>query len=211
MDVLLVVVGLPDPPTVPGAEVVALPAAPDRAAIDAALDALAGRRLAVAAADAGLAAILKRLLRKEMLASTPVGLLGPQTVRARLGLTGDPVAGDPTPVGLVRDDHGGLVLGEASLTPWDGGGRMWMRSYVDEHSLVGGTVRSFAVVPGNGSLTASVRPDRRLARSHARSGRAVTVACDDARLVVDGEPVPRPQSRRSWWYEPDFWSVYGSR
>lgn len=216
---LLVVVGDRDPAPLRSVlddpVTVTVPDRPERAELNAALDRRGERRLVVAADDAGLGAVLRRLLRRDELASTPVALLAAadSVVRARLGLPVElaaaasvAVTGRPTRQGLVRDDHGGLTLGSARLLPW-AGTSLGMRAYVDEHELVSGSAPELTVTYGASQLTAAVEPPRRLRRRRALSGRAATVSCDEARLVVDGVAHERPQTRCSWWFEPDCWQV----
>src|SRR5882724_1080011 len=106
MDAVLLIVGPADVPDLDG-EVVRLPADAGRAEIDPVLNRLQGRRLLVWASEAGLNRVVRRLLRRDLLATTPIGLLGP--VRR----AGDPIAGEPHPMGLIRDDHGGVLLTRA--------------------------------------------------------------------------------------------------
>lgn len=194
-----------------------MPATPSRSDLDSALDCLDGATLVVAADDSGLNAVVTRLLRRGESAEQPMALLPVAGSRAArlLGLPADPQAalgvaltGTPTRRGLVRDDHGGVLLAGATLTPWTGA-RFGARAYLDETEVANRTIRELAIQPGDGCLRATVAAGRllpsRLSRSHA--GRAVTVSCEQARLVTDGVPHPRPQTRRTWWYQPDLWQV----
>lgn len=164
---------------------------------------------------------------------------------ARVALSGRPVLR-----GLIRDDHGGVLLGEATLTPWEGR-TVGMRAYVEDTPVADGLVRELSVRPEASSatpstdpidpstpadradpaefaadpidpadpedredqedpaggglvVTVSAGPLRRRVRTH---GRAVTTSCAPARLTIDGVAHPRPQIRRTWWYEPDLWRV----
>lgn len=213
MEVVLLVVG--DRDTASSRSVlepfrtVAIPDRPERSELDAALEQVRGARLAVAASDAGLGVVVRRLLHRDELSGTPLGVLDSPGVRERYGLTGDPVravlAGSPVPAGLVRDDHSGVALSGARLLPVDR--EFGIRAYVEEHELVNRRVREFAVRPGTGALSASVSfPGWRRGRS--RTGRAVTVSCEQARLEIDGREQPRTETRRTWWYEPDRWFLY---
>lgn len=201
-----------------------LPLAPSRSDLDGALGAVLEAdpappppALVLAGPDAGLNAVVTRLLRRGVSDTVPVALLpGPDSAVARvLGLPTDPVAatrvaltGAPVRRGLVRDDHGGVLLAGATLGPWTGR-RFGARSYLDATELANRRVRRIAVRPGDGGLRASVS-GARLGRpwsARAGAGRAVTVSCEQARLVVDGVVHPRPQTRRTWWYQPDLWQV----
>lgn len=194
---------------------VILPARPERSELNAALDRFDGDRLVVAADDAGLGAVVRRLLRRDQLGNVAIGLLpvGPSAVRARLGLPGQlPAAaavaltGQPSPQGLVRDDHGGVMLDTARVLP-ESGPTVGMRSYVDEHELVGGAVQLLTVSPQRAGLRAEVALPRRFRAHRSLTGRAVTVSCDPARIVIDGVEHGRPQTRCTWWFEPDRWRV----
>lgn len=195
----------------------AMPAAPSRSDLDPLLDALNGATLVVAADDTGLNAVVTRLLRRGLSADVPVAVLptAGSVAARRLGLPTEPEAaaavaltGIPTLRGLVRDDHGGVLLAGATLTAWRGT-RFGARAHLDETEIANGMVRGLAVRPDAGCLRASVAagPLRRLVMRSRSSGRAVTVSCEQARLVADGVPHPRPQTRRTWWYQPDLWRV----
>jgi hypothetical protein len=220
---LLVVVGDHDPEPLQNAlgrtATVTLRAKPSRDSLNAALDQVEGGRLVVAADDAGVGAVMRRLLVREQLADTPIALLpvaGPGLLRSRLGLpaaldSAAAVVRDGTPAlqGLVRDDHGGVTLGQAALVPASGVG-LGVRAYVDEHELVNATVPALTVTPQAAQLAAVVELPRRLRRSPVRrelAGRAVTASCDEAKLIVDGVQRGQTQTRCTWWFEPDRWQV----
>ncbi|HEX5495703.1 MAG TPA: hypothetical protein VFX70_14120 [Mycobacteriales bacterium] len=195
-----------------------VPAAPSRSDLDGALDTLgaAGEdTLVIAAGDAGLNTVVTRLLRRGGSADLPVAVLpaGGSAVGRWLGLpagtdaaVGVALTGTPTRCGLVRDDHGGVLLASATLTPWQGR-RFGTRAYLDDTEIANRMIRELAVRPGDGCLHATVTAGRLAGPSRSRAGRAVTVSCEPARLVVDGGPHPRPQTRRTWWYQPDLWQV----
>ena len=220
MDVLLVGTA-DDPATTALAEhgdVRTAPAGPDATAaeLDAVLSTMDARRLVVAGDLAWLNKVVGRLARRGLLADTPVGAIvtDPEWTVA-MGLPADPAAaarvaatGTPTPRGLIRDDHGGVVLGRAELSPW-AGGTFGVRAYVDDTELVNEPVTRLRVTPGDGQLGARVER-RGLRRGRGLTGRALTVSCAQARLVVDGAASNRPQIRRTWWYEPDRWRLIAS-
>jgi Diacylglycerol kinase catalytic domain len=224
---LLLAVGLDDSRARPAQEVLSaagdtrtvhVPTAPARKELDAALDVAAGRLLVVAGDDAALNAVVRRLLRRDRLGDVPVAFVpvgvpvGGSALCRAAGLPEDTAraagvaaGGRARPRGLVRDDHGGVLLGRATLTPWDGD-RFGARAHVDDTPVADGVVRELAVRPAEGCLTATVRRGR-LRRPSGARGRAVTVGCAPARLTVDGAPHPRPQRRWTWWYEPDRWHL----
>ncbi|HEY9476082.1 MAG TPA: hypothetical protein VIS06_19810 [Mycobacteriales bacterium] len=193
-------------------------ATPSRSELDEVLDARDGALLVVAGDDAAVNSVVTRLLRRGESADLPVAVLpsAGSTLGRLLGLPTKTAAavrvaatGVPTRRGLVRDDHGGVLLTKATLTPWDGP-RFGARAYCDETEVANRMVRSLAVRPGAGCLRATVTAGRWFGlpgSARSRAGRAVTVSCEQARLVVDGVPHPRPQTRRTWWYEPDLWQV----
>lgn len=200
------------------AEAVAVPAGAGVSDLNTVLDGRDGRRLAMMGGDGDLNRVVERLMRRKELASTPVAIvpIGPDSVVGRaLGLPGESAAaarvaatGQPQGYGLIRDDHGGVVLAAAELRPWEGD-MFGMRAYVEDSELVNRTIRTFTVRGGTGRLRASAVAGRLglglgLRRVRHAEGRAVTVSCEPARLVVDGETRPRPQRRRTWWYEPDL-------
>lgn len=218
---MLLVVGPYDPAplraVLDDAPTVTLPADPERADLNAALDRLAGDRLVIAADDAGLGAVIRRLLRRDQLGAVAIALLpvGPSAVRARLELPERlPAAaaialnGRPTPQGLVRDDHGGVTLHTAVVLP-ESGPTLGLRSYVDEDELAGGDVRQLTVTPQTTTVKAEVALPRRFRAHRSLSGRAVTVSCDPARIIIDGVEHGHPQTRCTWWFEPDVWRVIG--
>jgi hypothetical protein len=198
-------------------QLAALPAAPDRAELDGLLSGVGGRRLVVLADLAGLNLVVRRLLRRSLLAGTPVGAVidDPPWNRA-VGLPGDPAAaaevaatGMPAGLRLVREDHGGIVLREATLRP-AAGRTFGVRAYVEDAELVDGLVRALTVAPDGHGLVATarrggVRPARTL------HGRAVTLRCQDARLAVDGRELPDLRSRATWWCDRDSWQLVRPR
>jgi len=210
-------------------EHIGLAAAAEPSAVDAVLGRVGGRRLVVLApGTAGLNIVVLRLLRRSLLADTPVGVvLGDPRWMTAAGLPAAPAAaaevaatGAPAPMGLVRDDHGGIVLSSAVLRPWAPAGRtagrtVGLRAYVEDAELAHGSVRALVVHPADGALVAAVRPRPGLLpglrRARALRGRAVTVSCAEARLTVDGVDLPRPQTRRTWWYEPGRWQLVRPR
>jgi hypothetical protein len=198
-----------------GNEATSLPVVPARGDVDPLLDELPdGGRLAVAGDDAALAAVLVRLLRRERLGiemallpapgSPAAGVWGlPTDPHTALALARDGVARTAP---LLRDDHGGLVVGRHETGPLHG------EVYVDEHRLVHGDVARLVVAPDPaGGVTVNATDPRRLAglrpgRVTARSGRAAQLGCRPAvGIMRDGVPGDRPVERRSWYRHTADW------
>lgn len=218
MDVLLIAVGrdavsFAAALSAAGAAVEArtVPAGASRPELDAVLDRLHGRRLVIAADRPGLNGVLSRLLRRGELAGVDTAVLPAEPVEFLdwLGVTAaaavEPALRAPCrPVGVVKDDSGGLLLDAAELTPWTGRS-LWVRAYVDDQRLCDGPVRSLRVRRAG--------PDRLRAEAVGRwrtrtvVGRAVQLACDEAAIRTDGVERERPRRKRIWWSEPDLWRL----
>ncbi|MGH3623643.1 MAG: hypothetical protein ACRDQ5_17890 [Sciscionella sp.] len=188
-----------------GMTVYSVPARPTREVVDPVLAELAGRRLAVAGSDADLAAVVLRLVRTERLADVEVIFVpdDPDSVCARRwGLPGAVAAigsahrGALTPVPVVRDDSGGVLLGLGVLEPVDGVG------YCDDETVLRGLALRIEVHPEPGPGLA-VRVIRRArfgrTRAHEEHGRALQIGCAPLRPVYDGVTHPRPVQRWTWY------------
>jgi len=186
--------------------VVEVPEPAGRAELDPALDSLGDRRLVVAGSAAALGDIVTRLLRRDELGSTPVGVILGTATRASHrddrssavvepgAAANDPPAdlaaaariaatGVPGPTDLIRDDHGGVLLDRAELAPWTGR-RLGMRVYVDDTRLVNGEIPGLAVVhPGGGGVRAEVWPERTRWRRPRRGTRGAPRASAVGRAV----------------------------
>lgn len=173
--------------------------------IDGLLQTAASGRVLVIGTDAALAAVVVRLLRKELLETRELAYapVGPSVVAHRYSLPSGPRAvelarlGDPDLVPLVRDDAGGVLIGEASLGPLDG------TVYVDEHRLLGGKRAKGVVVepqaPQGLQVTLVFRSFGLIGRKAVvRTGRAVQIGTRPAVLVADGFSRSKPVER--WTY-----------
>jgi hypothetical protein len=198
---------------------VALPARPDRSALAPVLARPELRRLVVAGTDADLAAVLVRLLRAERLGVEVAYLpAGRSPATAAWGLpTGDEaaalaVAGEASPVPLVRDDGGGVLVGRGEIRDVRG------ECYCDETLVLRGRARRLVVSPGPGGIAVRAgwsgrAPDGRVRAVPPQAprgtgsavGRAVQVGCAPATLIADGVPHPRPVPRRTWYRHTDDW------
>jgi hypothetical protein len=202
-----------------GVPVVALPALPDRTAIDPVLAEHEPRRVLVAGTDADLAAVLVRLLRTDRLAVEvaylPSGRSAAATAwglptganAARLALTG---AASSVP--LVRDDGGGVLVGRAEIQDLVG------ECYCDNVLVLRGSARRLVVSPGPDGIAVRAgwtgrTPDGRVRAVPARAprgrgsavGRAVQVGCEPATVLSDGVAHPRQVPRWTWYRHTEDW------
>jgi hypothetical protein len=203
------------------------------AGIDEALSRLDGRRLAIAADLAGLQLVVNRLLRAGLLANveTAVVMTPVPDYLARLGLPPSravqvslAVFGTARPVGVIKDDSGGVCIDHAQVTPYpvsraDGTSeptarsartartdRWWVRAVVDDGRLADGWARGLALHrTAPNELRATVRIGA--VRRRTITGRSLQLACDPALVVQDGVPRERSRSKRTFWSEPDAWKL----
>lgn len=198
---------------------VALPARPDRTALDPVLAERRPRRVVVAGTDADLAAVLLRLLRTDRLdvevAYVPAGR---SAAAAAWGLPGGRAAdalalqGTASAVPLVRDDSGGVLVGRAEIRDVTG------ECYCDHVLVLRGTARRLVVVPGPDGVAVRAgwggsAPDGRVRAVPPRSprgtgsavGRAVQVGCEPATVTLDGVAHPRPVPRWTWYRHTADW------
>ena len=198
---------------------VALPARPDRAALDPVLARHDPRRVVVVGTDADLAAVLLRLLRTDRLGVEVAYLPARGSAAARAwGLpTGADAAelalrGTAARVPLVRDDSGGVLVGRGELRDLRG------ECYCDDVLVLRGPARRLVVAPGpdgiavragwgGGAPDGRVRPVPPRAPQGAGSalGRAVQVGCEPTTVVADGVPHPRQVPRWTWYRHTDDW------
>lgn len=155
-----------------------------------------------------LAGVLTALWKAGRTAAAPVSWEpagdGDSTALARaLGIG----TGAARELGLVRDDHGGVLLHHGRLeAAGDERRRPLMRrlgaqAHHDAVKVADGQVTRFDVRPDWRAvdtldvtvMTLPLRPGRRT------SGRAVQIACDPARVIRDGVPYPRPVTRWTWY------------
>ena len=179
--------------------------APDRGVVAPAAEADA---LLVRGPVPALAAVLTTLWKAGRTADVPVSWEpaggGDSTALARALGIGTGVARE---LGLVRDDHGGVLLHHGRL---EAAGddrrrplarRLGAQAHHDAAKIADGQITRIDVRPDWRAvdtldvtvMTLPLRPGRRT------SGRAVQIACDPARVVRDGVPYPRPVSRWTWY------------
>jgi hypothetical protein len=154
-----------------------------------------------------LAAVLAVLLKGGRTAQVPVAW-EPAGDRASLALARDlgVGTGDEREVGLVRDDHGGVLLHHGRIEAAGDGRRSLSRrlglaAHHDDIKVADGEVTRIDVRPdwhavdtiGVTVMTQPLRPTRHT------SGRALQVASDPARIIRDGVPYDRPVNRWTWY------------
>jgi hypothetical protein len=154
-----------------------------------------------------LAAVLTVLLKAERSTQVPVAW-EPSADRDSLALARDigVGTGEQRELGLVRDDHGGVLLHHGRVEAAGDGRRtlsrrLGLQAHHDDIKVADGEVTRIDVRPdwhavdtiGVTVMLQPLRPTRHT------SGRALQVASDPARIVRDGVPYPRPVSRWTWY------------
>lgn len=170
---------------------------PDAAAIDAAVQ--GASRVVVLGSAADLATVLTRLMRTERL-DVEVAQVS-RWRGSRRSITG---AAQRVP--LIRDETG-TALAEAAFWLPPGDGRVIVgEAVVDDAVLFDGEVTAVRIeptvsMPGLRAavLTGRMRPRRWL------TGRAVQLGTTGARVVRDGEPLPREVKRSAFYRHTTGW------
>jgi hypothetical protein len=196
---------------------VVLPPRPERTDLDPVLADLEPRRVIVSGTDADLAAVLVRLLRRERLDVEVAYLPRGKSVAAQMwGLPRDAVGlaldGTATPVPLIRDDSGGVLVGEASVRDLRG------ECYCDETLVLRGLGRRLLVRPTHGGIAVRASRTGRPPDGHTRAvsprapagrgsavGRAVQLGGAAFTPVLDGVAHPRPVTRWAWYRHTSDW------
>ncbi|EHR53721.1 hypothetical protein SacmaDRAFT_5605 [Saccharomonospora marina XMU15] len=179
-----------------------VPARPGKADVDP----LLSPALVVAGTDADLAAVVLRLLRKDLLAETTVGYVptDPRSAVASLWrLPTNPeramrlaLTGNDRPVPLIRDDVGGVLIGRGELP------RVRGIAYCDDTVALRGEARSVVVRPSEVAaegLVVTVTSGRLRRRRDVFTSRAFQLGCDPLVPISDGVPHPRPMDRWTWY------------
>jgi len=175
----------------------------DPAGIDAA--AAGVRRLVVVGDEADLAAVLSRLIRKDLLdiEVAPVLPDGWNPLRVRCALTG--VA---RRVPLIRDDTGTVLVGAALWVPPAGAATIHGEAVVDDTMLFDGAVTGVRIepTPQLPGLRARV-----LGGSRRRwvTGRAAQLGTTGALVVRDGVPGAREVKRSTFYRHTTGWLRVG--
>lgn len=197
-----------------------VPATPGRDDVDP-LVADTEERLVVHGTDADLAAVVLRLLRKNRLADLVVGYVpvGDSPAARLWGLrVGDfdrALTVAPRPAALIRDDSGGVLLGEGTIEPITG------QVYCDDEQVLNGAAVSITISPdpaatplpvptadplsamlepaADGLLVTTVRRGLLRRRRDVTSGRAVQASFRSATVRRDGVAHPRPMEKWVWY------------
>lgn len=194
---------------------VALPPRPGKADLDPVL-ARDPRRLVVAGDDADLAAVLQRLLRSERL-DVELAYLPPRgSAAARAwGLPAAPdlaFDGKASPVPLVRDDSGGVLVGRGEVRGMRG------ECYCDDVLVLRGRTPHLVVAPGPDGVAVRagrtgrlpdgavhpVPPTATRGRGSA-VGRTAQLGGEPMTVVTDGVAHPREVRRWTWYRHTADW------
>lgn len=159
---------------------------PGKAQVDPLLD--TAERLVVLGTDADLAAVVLRLLRTERLETVSVGFVPAREYSA--AVLAEVSAAQATPVPLVRDDVGGVLVSRGTVDVAEA------TVYCDSETVLRGAGR-LEVRPGGDGVLVRVR--RRLRRAVESTGRAVQIGSAPTVPVCDGVPHPRPVRRWTWY------------
>ena len=181
-------------------ETVLLPSCPGKAAVDPWLENT--DRLVIAGTDADLAAVITRLLRKQRLNSITVGFIpAKDSVAAkRWQLPSDTEAafslalhGVAKPQVLIRDDAGGILVGQGVLNQIDG------EAYCDEELVLRGKARSIVVEPDANGVSVRAVTGSLLKKTATASGRAFQIGCHPTTLTLNGQVHSRLIRRWTWY------------
>jgi hypothetical protein len=176
-------------------------AKPGRGEVDPVLADLGDRRLVIFGTDTDLAAVVLRLLRKDLIATVTVGYVptGDSVVAALWGLPDGALEvalrGDVDPVPLVRDDAGGVLVGLGRIGPVRG------VAYCDDTTVVRGRVSAVEVSPdpAMGLLVRVIHRGLLGKRVREFKGRAFQLGSLPVHPVKDGEQHPRPMTKWTWY------------
>jgi hypothetical protein len=163
--------------------------------------------VAVRGPVAALAAVLTVLVKAERSAQVPVAWEpAGDKYSVALGRDLGVGTGEQRELGLVRDDHGGVLLHHGRIEAAGDGRRslsrrLGLQAHHDDIKVADGEVTRIDVRPdwravdtiGVTVMLQPLRPTRQT------SGRALQVASDPARIVRDGVPYPRPVDRWTWY------------
>lgn len=160
-------------------------------------------RVVVIGTDGALAAVVLRLQRGDRLSRVTVGLVpvGPSELTANWGIPADPgraldvaLGGAPSPVPLLRDDSGGVLVGLGTLEPVQG------VAHCDDTEVLRGRAARVEVRPDPaGLLVRVVRTGLPWKRARTARGRAFEIGCAPTTPRRDGVAHPRTVERWTWY------------
>ena len=154
-----------------------------------------------------LAAVLARLWRTERLPAVPVSW-APADDPASTGVARalDVGTGTERELPLVRDDHGGVLLGSGRVLAFGPQRRVLSRrfgaqAYCDDVRVADGEITRMDVRPDWTAVdrltvavvTVPLRPVQRT------TGRALQIACAPAQVLRDGVPFDREVTKWTWY------------
>ncbi len=173
------------------------------------------RRVLICGTDAGLAALMTRLMRTENLDveiayiaedPTPVTRaydLPTGSAAAKLG-----VRGEAREVPLVRDETGTVLVGEATVTGPEGAVLVG-EAYADDERVFSGEVRTLTVrpTPARPGVRATVARPRRLLRRSWLAARAVQLGTEAGIITRDGVTGRRAVKRTTFYRHTEPWRL----
>ena len=180
-------------------------------------------RLSVAGPVCALGAVLAALRRRDRLdvavswvpSGDPLasGLSRTWGVDAAGRLSGESVR----TLGLVCDDRAGVLLARGRITAAQPtqpapaalrrgrtSSRFGAQIYHDDERVADGEIMRVDVRPDwTAEDMLNVNVHKQLwRRGEITRGRAIQVACDEARIEIDGVPLPRPMTKWTWYADP---------
>lgn len=164
---------------------------------------VAFRRLVVLGSHRDLSAVLTRLLRSDRLDIEVAHVRRSWQARSA-------VSGSASRIPLVRDETGTVLTEAAYWLPPEGQSTVRGEAVVDDERLFDGDVpgvriEPIATMPG---LRAGVLSGRRRPRRWV-SGRAAQLGTTGAVVVRDGEQLPRPVRRSTFYRHTEGWLQVG--
>lgn len=173
------------------------------------------RRVLLCGTDAGLAALLTRLMRTENLDvevayiaedPTPVTRaydLPTGSAAAKLG-----VRGEAREVPLVRDETGTVLVGEATVTG-PSGAPLVGEAYADDERVFSGEIRTLTVrpTPAMPGVRATAARPRRLLRRSWFPARAVQLGTEAGVITRDGVTGRRAVKRTTFYRHTEPWRL----
>lgn len=171
----------------------------DPVGIDAAAD--GGRRLVVMGDEADLAAVLSRLMRKNLLDVEVAHVRHRMTARRAL-------SGPARRVPLIRDDTGTAVVGAALWLPPEGARTVHGEAVVDDTVLFDGAVAGVRIEPTPQLPGLRARVLGRPGRGWV-TGRAAQLGTTGVRVVRDGVAGTREVKRSTLYRHTTGWLRVG--